>query len=90
MRRDRRREGEWVDQTIGGVAAALSANALGVVFSFEVALDHGNPDVIAQRLDRRFEQRCLASTRRRHEVNGQHVVALEMLAIVQRLVIVRV
>ena len=39
---------------------APAANALGVVLCFQVAFDHGDPDRVGQRIDRRLQQAGLA------------------------------
>ena len=67
---------------------ALGADALGIILGLQVALDHGDAQFSLERLDRCLQQAGLAGARRRHQVDGEHAVAVEMFAVVQRLMIV--
>ena len=67
---------------------ALGADARGVVLGFEVALDDGQAQFIPQRAEGGFKQQRLAGAGRGHEVDDEHAVFVEVLAVVRRLAVV--
>jgi hypothetical protein len=67
---------------------ATGANALGIVFRFQVTFHHADAELVSQGIDGGLQQGRLAGAGRRHEVDGQHPVLVEMPAVVQGLHIV--
>ncbi len=67
---------------------SVSAYPRCVVFRLEVAFDDGDTELIAKRINRRFQQRGLACARRGHEIQGEYAVIIEVLAVMRSLTVV--
>lgn len=62
----------------------MSANAPGIIIGFKVAFDDGDTALRRDGVDRRLEQRRLAGTGRRHQVDRENAASVEVVAIVLR------
>src|SRR3989344_3095121 len=67
---------------------AFGANTCRVIFGFEIALDDRDTEFVPECLDRCFQQQGFARPRRRHQIERQHAVAVEVFAVVRRFAVI--